>query len=207
METPSPKTSLRKWLLRIFLGSFVLALAAPIALAFAVLHVSGDTRMLRNTVIHGDGATWQKQVELNVGSIPLWAARCVLPFTPAPPEAQQAFSAVRSVEVSLHELRASAPDRARIIREADEKMRNRGWDRVVGVVDRETAVAVYAQPESGRGGNVKVSVLVLDGKQMVAVTGRAKLEPIMELALSKANEGFLAKHRRHASMIAKAHNE
>src|SRR5829696_4699828 len=101
METPSPKTSLRKWLLHIFLGSFVLALAAPIALAFAVLHVSGDTRMLRNTVIHGDGATWQKQVELNVGSIPLWAARCVLPFTPAPPEAQQAFSAVRSVEVSL----------------------------------------------------------------------------------------------------------
>jgi hypothetical protein len=206
METPS-KTSLRKWLLRIFLGSFVLALAAPIALAFAVLHVSGDTRMLRNTVIHGDGATWQKQVELNVGFLPLWVARCVLPFTPAPPEAQQAFSAIRSVEVSLHELRASAPDRARIIREADEKMRKRGWDRVVGVVDRETAVAVYAQPESGRGGNIKVSVLVLDGKQMVAVTGRAKLEPIMELAMSKANEGFLAKHRRNTQIIAKAHNE
>jgi hypothetical protein len=207
METPSPKTSLRKWLLRIFLGSFVLALAAPIALAFAVLHVSGDTRMLRNTVIHGDGATWQKQVEVNVGFLPLWVARCVLPFTPAPLEAQHAFSAVRSVEVSLHELRASAPDRARIIREADEKMRKRGWDRVVGVVDRDTAVAVYAQPESGRGGNVKISVLVLDGKQMVAVTGRAKLEPIMELAMSKANEGFLAKHRRHAPMIARAHNE
>ena len=207
MQTPAPRTSLHKWLLRIFLGSFVLALAAPIALAFAVLHVSSDTRVLRNAAIYGDGAKWQKQVEVNVGSLPLWAARCVLPFTPAPPEAQQALSAVRSVEVSLHELRESEPDRARIMREADEKMSKRGWDRVVGVLDEKTALAVYALPESGHGGNVKVSVLVLDGKQMVAVSGRAKLEPLFDLAMSKANEQFLAKHRRHEPWVAKAHNE
>jgi hypothetical protein len=206
-QTSSPGTSLRKWLLRIFLGSFVLALAAPVAVAFAVLNVSGDLRVLRNAAIHGDGAQWKRQVEVSVGALPLWAARCVLPFTPAPPEAQQALSAVRSVEVSLHELRKSEPDRARIMREADEKMRKRGWDRVVGVLDRETAVAVYAQPQSGSGGNVKVSVLVLDGKQMVAVTGRAKLQPIFDLAMSKANEGILAKYRRHGPMIAEAHNE
>ena len=207
METSSSGTSLGKWLLRIFLGSFLLAIAAPIALAFAVLHVSGDTRVLRNAVIHGDGAKWQKQVEVNVGALPLWLARCVLPFTPAPPEAQQALSSVRSVEVSLHELRESYPDRARIMREADEKMRKRGWDRVVGVLDRDTAVAVYAQPESGSGGNVKVSVLVLEGKQMVAVSGRAKLEPVFELAMEKANQTILAKHRRHEPMVAGAHDE
>ena len=207
MEMSSSGTSLGKWLLRIFLGSFLLAIAAPIALAFAVLHVSGDTRVMRNAVIHGDGAKWQKQVEVNVGALPLWLARCVLPFTPAPPEAQQALSAVRSVEVSLHELRESYPDRARIMREADEKMRKRGWDRVVGVLDRDTAVAVYAQPESGSGGNVKVSVLVLEGKQMVAVSGRAKLEPVFELAMEKANQTILAKHRRHEPMVAEAHDE
>jgi len=207
MDTSSPNNTLGKWLLRIFLGSFVLALAAPIALAFAVLHVSGDTRALRNAVIHGDGARWKKQVEVNVGSLPLWAARCVLPFTGAPPEAREALSAVRSVEVSLHELREAEPDRARIMREADEMMHKRGWDRVVGVLDHKTAVAVYALPESGRGGNVKVSVLVLEGKQMVAVSGRAKLEPVFELAMSKANEEFLAKHRRHEPLVAEAHNE
>jgi hypothetical protein len=207
MQTLSPGTSLRKWLLRIFLGSFVLALAAPVAVAFAVLSVSGDLRLLRNVAIHGDGAQWKRQVEASVGALPLWAARCVLPFTPAPPEAQQVLSAVRSVEVSLHELRESQPDRARIMREADEKMRKRGWDRVVGVLDHYTVVAVYAQPQSGSGGNVKVSVLVIDGKQMVAVTGRAKLEPIFDLAMSKANDGILAKYRRHGPMIAEAHNK
>ncbi|HEY6228528.1 MAG TPA: hypothetical protein VI282_15525 [Verrucomicrobiae bacterium] len=207
MESSSSGATLGKWLLRIFLGSFLLAIAAPIALAFAVLHVSGDTRVLRNAVIHGDGAKWQKQVEVNVGALPLWLARCVLPFTPAPPEAQQALSAVRSVEVSLHELRESYPDRARIMREADEKMRKRGWDRVVGVLERDTAVAVYAQPESGSGGNLKISVLVLEGKQMVAVSGRAKLEPAFELAMEKANQTFLAKHRRHEPMVAEAHDK
>lgn len=207
METSSPKASLRRWLLRIFLVSFVLAIAAPVAIAMAVLHVSSDTRLLRNVAIHGDDARWKKRVEVNVGSLPLWMARFVLPFTPAPTEAQQALSAIRAVDVSVHELRGSQPDRARILREADEKMRKRGLDRVVGVLDHDTAVAVYAVPQGGSEGDMKVSVLVLDGRQMVAVSGRAKLQPLMELAMSKAEENILAKHRRKEPMVAEAHHE
>jgi hypothetical protein len=207
MQTPTPKASLGKWLLRIFLGSFLLAVAAPVAIAVAVLHVSADTRALRNAAIHGDGARWKKQIELNVGALPLCLARFVLPFTPAPAEARQVFDAVRSVEISIHELRESHPDRARILREADNDMRGRGWDRVVGVLEQDTAVAIYARPESGRGGNVKVSVLVLDGKQMVAVTGHAKLQPVLDLALEKARDGILAKHGHFGPLIAEAHNE
>ncbi|HUS36610.1 MAG TPA: hypothetical protein VM680_14755 [Verrucomicrobiae bacterium] len=196
MQAPSPKASLRKWLLRIFVVSLLLALAAPVAIAVAIFHVSGDTRALRNAAIHGDGAQWQKQVEANVGFLPLSIARIILPFTPAPPEAQQAFSAIRSVEVSVHELRGSKPDHARILRDADEDMRKRGWDRVVAVLDHETVVAVYVTPDSGPEGKVKVSVLVVDGRQMVAVTGRANLQPVLDLAMNKAEEGFLNKHRR-----------
>jgi hypothetical protein len=207
METASSKTTLRKWLLRIFLGSFVLAVAAPVVLAMAVLHLSSDTRTLRNAAIYGDGAQWKRQVEVSAGALPFWAARCVLPFTPAPPEARQALDVVRSAEVSVYELSGSKPDRARILRDADANMRKRGWDRVVGVLDRDSAVAVYAIPESGSGGNIKVSVLVVSGNQMVAVTGRAKLEPAIELAMSKAENGFLAKHRRKESMIAEARHE
>ena len=199
MEAPTPKTSLRKWLLRIFVGSLLLAIATPVAIAVAVFHVSGDTRALRNAAIHGDGAKWKKQVEANVGFLPLSLARMVLPFTPAPPEAQQALSAIRSVEVSVHELRESQPDHARILRDADEDMRKRGWDRVVAVLEPNMAVAVYVTPESGRGGKVKASVLVVEGRQMVAVTGRANLQPIMDLAMDQAEEGFLKKHRREVA--------
>jgi hypothetical protein len=207
METTSPKPSLRNWLLRIFFGSFLLAIAIPLCLGFAVLHVSADTRALRNAVIHGDGARWKKQVEVNVGALPLWVARCVLPFTPAPPEAREAFSAIRSIEVSVHELRESHPDRARILREADDDMRKRGWDRVVGVLEHDTAVAVYMTPESGRGGTVKVSLLALNGKQMVAVSGHARLQPVLELAMAKAEEGILAKHGPHGPILAQARHQ
>jgi hypothetical protein len=207
MQAPSPKASLRKWLLRIFVVSLLLALAAPVAIAVAIFHISGDTRALRNAAIHGDGAQWQKQVEANVGFLPLSIVRIVLPFTPAPPEAQQAFSAIRSVEVSVHELRGSKPDHARILRDADEDMRKRGWDRIAAVLDHETVVAVYVTPDSGPDGKVKASVLVVDGRQMIAATGRANLETIMDLAMNKAEEGFLKKHRRHDMSVAKLVSE
>jgi hypothetical protein len=207
MQAPSPKTSLRKWLLRIFVVSLLLALAAPVAIAVAIFHISGDTRALRNAAIHGDGAQWQKQVEANVGFLPLSIARIVLPFTPAPPEAQQAFTALRSIEVSVHELRGSKPDHARILRDADEDMRKRGWDRIVAVLEHDTVVAVYVTPDSGPGGKVKASVLVVDGRQMFAVTGRANLQPIMDLAMTKAEEGFLKKHRRQDMAVAKVEAE
>jgi hypothetical protein len=195
MQAPSPKTTLRKWLMRIFVVSLLLALAAPVAIAVAIFHVSGDTRALRNAAIHGDGAQWQKQVEANVGFLPLSIARIVLPFTPAPPEAQQAFSAIRSVEVSVHELRSSKPDHARILRDADEDMRKRGWDRVLAVLEKDNVFALYITPDSGPGGKVKASVLFVEGRQMFAATGRANLQPIMDLAMNKAEEGFLKKHR------------
>lgn len=206
MQAPSPKTTLRKWLMRIFVVSLLLALAAPVAIAVAIFHVSGDTRALRNAAIHGDGAQWQKQVEANVGFLPLSIARIVLPFTPAPPEAQQAFSAIRSVEVSFHELRGSKPDLARILRDADEDMRKRGWDRVLGVVEKANVFAIYVTPDSGPAGKVKASILVIDGRQMIAATGRANLQPIMDLAVSKAEEHRLTKHR-HREIASATSNE
>lgn len=204
MDTPSSGASLGKWLLRVFLVSLVLAITAPVVLAYALLHLSSDTRALRNAAISGDGATWKKVVEVSVGSLPVGVAKMVLPFTPAPAEARQALSALRSAEVSVHELRGSEVDRARVLRDADASMKKRGWDRTVAVLDGETAVAVYVFPEGGSGGNFKISVLVLDGRQMVAVTGRGNLEPLMDLAMEKAGNEFLAKHKSKSSKLVAA---
>jgi len=190
MNPPPQSASVGKWLLRIFFGCFLLAVAAPLAVALAVLHVSGDTRALRNAVIKGDDARWRKQIELNIGSIPFTAARLAMPFIEMPVEAKLAISAIRGVEFSVHELESSKPDAARILKEADERMTKRGWDRVVMVRDGREAVAVYVQP--GTDSELKVSVLVLEGKQMVAVTGHGRLEPLFELAMKKADdEGLL----------------
>jgi hypothetical protein len=191
---PPTRRSVGKWLLRIFLGCFLVAVAAPLAIAFAVLNVSGDTRALRNAVVRGDDARWQKQLELNLGSIPFTAARLALPFIDIPPDAKLAFSALRGVEFSIHELKSSQPDRARIIADADARMTKRGWDRVVAVIDGKDAVAVYVQ--SGPGSEISVSTLVINGRQMIAATGHGKLEPLFQLAMKKAeDEGLLDRSR------------
>src|SRR5207244_8951017 len=108
--------------------------------------------------------------ELNVGRVPFAVARIVLPFVKMDNDARLAMTAVRDVEVSVHELTGSEPNRARILSEADKRMSQRGWDRVVGVLNKDVAVAVYAQGKADS--DLKISVLVLNEKHMVAVTGR-----------------------------------
>jgi hypothetical protein len=198
----TPRATLGKWLLRIFLASFLFAVAAPVVIAVAIFHVSSETRALRNAAIHGDGLKWHKQIEVSAGALPFTAVRLIAPFTHAPKEALQALEALRSAEISVHELRHDTPDRARALKDADESMRNLGWDRVATVLDHHTAVAVYVIPESGSGGNIKAAVLVLDGKQMVAVSGRAKLEPIFDLALQKAEDEILPKRPQPRPIVA-----
>ena len=185
-EPSRPSAGLGTWLLRIFLGCFLLAVGVPVALAIALLHLSGDTRALRDAAIEGDGATWKKRIELHVGAVPLAAVRVGLPFVHIDEDAKTAFSSLHSVEFSVHELASSEPNRARVIAEADARMSKRGWDRIVAVLNKDTAVSVYTQ--GAPGDDLKISALVLNDRHMVAVTGCGDPRPLLELAMKKAEE-------------------
>lgn len=193
MNPPPPQRSnAGKWLLRIFLGCFLIAVAAPVCLALAILTISGDTRALRNSVVKGDDAQWHKKVELNIGSVPFAVGRMVVPFLDIDPDAKLAVSAVRALDVSVYELKSSEPNRARILTEADARMNKRGWDRAVAALNNDATVAVYTKGKPGD--ELKVSVLVLNERNMVAVTGSGRLEPVMEIAMRHASkEGLLAR--------------
>ena len=133
----------------------------------------------------------------------------VLPFTKAPEEARIALDAMRSVEVSVNELHGHGyePNRAEVLAEADRRMSKRGWDRLVCVLDRDSAVAVYVSPEDVTSSDVRVSVLVMDGKQMVAATGRGRLEPLYALAMRKAPMEFLARKGNMGPFVAEMHRK
>lgn len=199
MESPAPRTSLKKWLLRLFLASFLLAVLLPVVVAVAILRLSADTRTLRDAAIEESGTRWDRKIEVRAGSVPFMLARIAMPFAEVPWEAQQAISALHSAEVSVHELRGPQPDRSRMITEADKRMSKRGWDRLVGVVEGETVVAVYAKPTGEA--KLKFSVLVLADKMMVAVSGRGDLAPIFNLAMEKAYESV--PELRRATIVAK----
>ena len=81
-----------------------------------------------------------------------------------------------------------------ILKEADRKMTAKGWTRLVGVIEEQNLVAIYVPADLGGGTTVKISVLVINEKQVVCAAARSNNEPLMELAMGKIREqsDFLA---------------
>ena len=145
-------------------------------------HLSSDTRMLRSELTRASGAEWRQQIGLNIGSVTLGLARAGLSFAPLDPEARVALRAVRGVEVGIYQLASGSkrPDRTAMLNAADGVMRTRGWERVVGVLDHDQLVGVYLPAKITSARRMKACVMVLDGHQMVVVSARADLEPLLE---------------------------
>jgi hypothetical protein len=129
------------------------------------------------------------EIELGVGGLTFTLARAGSAFVDLPPEARAVLRSVRGADVGVYRLRN--PDRvvsgATLLPAADRALGERGWDRLVGVLDgpdKTVAVYVSREPESSR--RLKLCVMVLEGPQMVIVAARGNPEPLLELALNQA---------------------
>jgi hypothetical protein len=61
-------------------------------------------------------------------------------------------------------------------------MKARGWDRIVGVVERGQLVAVYWPSAKVSAANVTCCVLVFEGENLIVTSVHGNLEPLFELA-------------------------
>ena len=152
------------------------------------LRLSSDTKNLRNTLTQSLAAGWQKEVELNIGSGTLGAARFGLSFARLEPEARAALRALHGAEVGVYRLAPGRPvvDRAALLTAADGAMAGRGWDRLVGVVNPREFVAIYVPGQLRSPRAVTACVVVLEERQLVIVSARGNLEPLWQLALREA---------------------
>jgi len=160
-----------------------LVVLGVIALGVAsYFHLSSDTRALRNGLMKASGVEWRQHIGLNIGRGTFGVVRTGLSFVPLDPKAQAAIQAARGVEVGIYELSpgAKAPDGAAMLAGADKVLNARGWERVVGVLDGEDLVGVYLPREAILAQQVKCCVMVFDGRQMVLVSARANVEPLLE---------------------------
>jgi hypothetical protein len=119
----------------------------------------------------------------------LGVARGVLLFTQLDRDAQTALRAVHGVEVGIYELNAtsSAPDRAAMLDAADQAMNSRGWERVVAVLDGDDMIGVFLPTKMTAANRMKCCVVVLDGRQLVVVSARADLGPVLECLRNKSD--------------------
>ena len=165
-------------------------LLLPVVIAVEVVscfHLSSDTRALRNSLINSSGVEWRQRIALHAGGLTLSAVRAGLSFVNLDAGARAALQAVRGTEVGIYQLPSGAkpPDRAAMLAAADAVMTARGWDRVVGVMDGGDLVAMYLPDKTASTRRMKCCLMVFDGREMVVVSARANLEPLLEYALAQ----------------------
>jgi hypothetical protein len=71
---------------------------------------------------------------------------------------------------------------------ADKCMRQRGWERIVGVAQGRQFVAVYMPRNLRTAKRMECCVAVLNERDLVVASARANLEPLLELATQRLQE-------------------
>ena len=111
---------------------------------------------------------------------------------PIPREARTALRALEGAEVGVYERSAGGGmgSRSTMVAAADRAMAARGWERVVGVAERQQMVLVYVPRNLPTWGRAQVCVAVVSERELVVALARAKLKPLLELAQEACSQAF-----------------
>lgn len=161
----------------------LLSSAYVVANVVSVFRVNRAERALRDAVLEAAPSGTALRLEFSVGRWTLGLARLITSYIDLPPEARVAIDAVRHAEVGVYKFEAGGAvgNRAAMIMRADEAMTRRGWERIVGVMQRDVSVAVYA-PVDLRGERLQACVLVINPDQIVIAGAGANVGQLIELA-------------------------
>lgn len=191
-----PQRSLARWML--FL---IVMLVAPVVIVgvgvASMFTLNGDATVLRREVMAATEADWDTKVQVSVGRFTLGAVRTGLSFVQAEhmDDARLALSAVRHASVGVYEKssRDNRWSREQLLARTDERMRKRGWTRMVGVTENNEAVLVYTSDRLDHGDRMDLCIAVVDGNEMVIVSTRVDAAQLMKLVERHMPEGGFGK--------------
>jgi hypothetical protein len=127
---------------------------------------------------------WDKRFAVHVGGLTLGLVRFGSLFFNLPPEPKAALETLHGAEVGVYNLQdaPSALDYSAMFTAADKCMRRRGWERIVGVARSRQFVAVYMPRNLRTAKRMECCIAVLNEQDLVVVSARGNLEPLLELA-------------------------
>lgn len=167
--------------LLIWMATSVVIISAFVASFF---FLDSNASMLRRQVMAASGRDWDTKVQVSVRPVAMAMTRLALRFIPdVPEEAHLAMKAMRSASVGVYELpRGERADfTGEWLNEADSRMAQRGFTRLVRANERKESVAVYIPEDYDDGDLIKLCVAVCTGQELVVVSAEAALEPLLEL--------------------------
>jgi hypothetical protein len=156
-----------------------------------------EAQAVQDALVNGLPGEWQTRIQVSVGPALFGLARAGVALADIEPEARTAIRSVRGCKVSIHQFVGDKADRAAMLAGADRTMNERGWERVVGVLDRDELVAVYAPSGELTTRRLPLCVMVFDGRELVVVSALGNAEPLAELAFAELRraQGQAGKHR------------
>lgn len=162
--------------------------------------LSAATQALRSSVIESVPGQWDKRFAVHVGGLTLGQVRLASRCFSLPPEAKAALEALRGAEVGVYRLQTapSALDHPAMFAAADESMKRRGWERIVGVAQGKQFVAVYMPSDLCTAKRMACCVAVLNEQDLVVASARGNVKPLLEVATQhlQGHDLFLAKAER-----------
>jgi hypothetical protein len=147
--------------------------------------VSSETQALRDAALDSGFARADEKIEFGIGFFTVGLAKLASRYIDIPPEARTALSSLKQAECAVYEVHQRRDSLASVLREADKAMESRGCERLVGLIQDRQLVAVYVPRDMKSAHDVKASILILNGKQLVCATARADARDLVQLALGK----------------------
>jgi len=191
---PAPRRPIGRWI-AVCLALLLLPMMVVAVGVVSMLTLSRDATVLRREVMAATEADWHTKVQVSAGWLVLGAVRTALGFVDHKhmDEARDAMAAVRNVSVGVYERsgRTENWSREQLLRKTDERMRDRGWSRLVGVNDHGQTVLVYASDEADNGDRMDLCVAVVDGRDLVVVSANVNADSLVRLAEKHFPEGRL----------------
>lgn len=189
---PKPRFRIGRWLA---LG--LLLMLTPLVVlgvgVLSMLSLDGDAKVLRREVMAATDADWNTKVQVSAGWLTLGTVRTALRFIEHEhmDEARDAMAAVRKVSVGVYERsgRGEKWSREQLLAKTDERMRKRGWSRLVGVTEHGQAVLVYTSDRMDGGDRLDLCIAVVDGGQMVIVSAKIETDGLVRLVERHMPEG------------------
>lgn len=172
----------------------LVAAATVVITATGCFRVSSETQELRDAAL-AELTDADEKIELGVGFFTVSLARFGTKFLELPPQAKMVMDTVEGAECSVYDITGKRPDSAKVLTRADKSMEKRGFDRIVGIADRDQLIAVYAPRSAKSHRDMQVSLLVLSREQLICVKARGDLEPLIQFALEQAKQNLPARRQ------------
>ena len=179
---------------RRMLGLAFLALV-PVVPLLGIIIVTGyfrlgsDSVALRQSLMTEVNGTWHKKFVIHVGPLTTALARFCSQWINMPQEPKAALQAIHAAEVGIYNLQNHTPNfnPGAILARADKAMSSRGWERVVGVCREQELVTLYLPRRNCTPQRLKCCLLVYQTGQLIVVSARGDLEPLLEIVRKQVN--------------------